>query len=69
MKVKIEGNNNLIRDIKTNAIVNTNYNAFLEAKQRKFNKKQQLDNINTLNNKVNDLENKINIILELLQNK
>jgi len=51
---KVEGHNNLYKN--GNVVVNTDYNAYLKAKERKKEKQ-----------KVNDLENRLNRIEELLE--
>lgn len=51
---KVEGHNNLYKN--GNVVVNTDYSAFLRAKERKKEKQ-----------KVNDLENRLNRIEELLE--
>jgi len=51
---RVEGHNNLYKD--GNVVVNTDYSAFLRAKERKKEKQ-----------KVNDLENRLNRIEELLE--
>jgi len=51
---RVEGHNNLYKD--GNIVVNTDYSAFLRAKERKKEKQ-----------KVNDLENRLNRIEELLE--
>ena len=51
---RVEGHDNLYKD--GNVVVNTDYSAFLRAKERKKEKQ-----------KVNDLENRLNRIDELLE--
>jgi len=51
---RVEGHDNLYKD--GNVVVNTDYSAFLRAKERKKEKQ-----------KVNDLENRLNRIEELLE--
>lgn len=61
-KVKIKGKDNLVRDLSTNAIINTNVDALNKAKlikQNKLNDKKRLD----------VLEDKMDRILKLLEEK
>lgn len=48
MKVKVSDNLNLVRDLNTNAILNTNYNDYknyLKIKQQKENENKRVDKI------------------------
>lgn len=56
----VEGHPHLVRDVQSNAIINTDnhaHNLYLNAK---MSKKRELNMMNTLENQVNDLKNDIN---------
>jgi len=57
---KVEGHSDLIRDLETNAVINTNktaYQDYLKMREKKLNEKQRLDK----------LENEVGEIKSLLQ--
>jgi hypothetical protein len=57
---KVEGHSDLIRDLETNAVINTNktaYQDYLKMREQKLNEKQRLDK----------LENEVGEIKSLLQ--
>lgn len=65
--IPVEGERNLARDIKTNAIVNTNeqeYNAYIARKNSTMKEK---DKIETLENQINEVKDDLNEIKCLLK--
>lgn len=67
MKVKVSDNLNLVRDLNTNAILNTNYNDYknyLKIKQQKENENKRVDKIES---DVMSIKKDIQDIKELLR--
>lgn len=65
---KVEGHSNLVRDEKTNAILNTNmndYNHYIRLKKIKEDNNKRVDN---LENDMNVIKNDLNEIKSLLVN-
>jgi hypothetical protein len=65
--IPVEGERNLVRDIKTNAIINTNeqeYNAYLARKNSTINERQRVEN---LENQINEVKGDLNEIKMLLR--
>ena len=65
--IPVEGERNVARDIKTNAIVNTNeqeYNAYIARKNSTMKEK---DKIETLENQINEVKDDLNEIKCLLK--
>lgn len=65
--VSVEGFSNLVRDKKTNAILNIDKRAIEEAKERKKIKQEKRMQENELKDKVNKLETDISEIKEAIQ--
>ena len=64
--LQVEGNSSLVRDISSNAIINTNesdYQTYLKNKEIMSSRVEQLQN---QNDKINKLENDINDIKTML---
>jgi hypothetical protein len=64
---KVEGHNDLIRDIKTNAIINTNMNEYENYKTLKKIKEQEKQRIECLENDVSEMKNDLSEIKNLLR--
>jgi hypothetical protein len=64
---KVEGHNDLIRDIKTNAIINTNMNEYENYKILKKIKEQEKQRMECLENDVSEMKNDLNEIKNLLR--
>jgi hypothetical protein len=64
----VDGYTNLIRDDKTNAILNTNYNEYENYKYLKSIKDKENARIENLENNLEDLKSDINEIKNLLRN-
>ena len=71
--VKVEGNDSLVRDMSTNAIINTNsieYNNYLKKVQYKESQKEQIErnsiDINTIKQELSEIKE---LLLLSLQNK
>ena len=65
--IPVEGERHLVRDIKTNAIINTNeqeYNAYLARKNLTTNEKKRVEN---LENQINEVKGDLNEIKMLLR--
>ena len=65
--IPVEGERNLARDIKTNAIVNTNeqeYNAYIARKNSTMKEKSKIE---TLENQINEVKDDLNEIKSLLK--
>jgi len=64
---KVEGHSNLVRDINTNAIVNTNINEYENYKSLKKIKDTEKERMESLENDVNEMKNDLNEIKNLLR--
>jgi len=63
---KVEGHSDLIRDLETNAVINTNktaYQDYLKIKEEKLKEKQRLDN---LENEVGEIKSLLYKLLDKL---
>ena len=63
---KVEGHSDLIRDLETNAVINTNktaYQDYLKMREQKLNEKQRLDN---LENEVGEIKSLLYKLLDKL---
>ena len=63
---KVEGHSDLIRDLKTNAVINTNktaYQDYLKMREEKLKEKQRLDN---LENEVGEIKSLLYKLLDKL---
>jgi polyhydroxyalkanoate synthesis regulator phasin len=69
--IPVEGERNLARDMRTNAIINTNeqeYNAYLARKNSATNEKQRIENLENQISEVKDDLNEIKMLLRRLSN-
>ena len=64
---KVEGHSNLVRDINTNAIINTNMNDYENYKSLKKIKEQERQKMECLENELNEIKNDMNEIKSLLR--
>ena len=73
MKIQVEGHNDLVRDEKSNAIVNTNKSAYLIAKTRADEAQRQRDEIRETTRELNSLKSEMheikNMLLKLVEDK
>tara|TARA_A100001515_G_scaffold114461_1_gene95911 strand:+ start:44 stop:265 length:222 start_codon:yes stop_codon:yes gene_type:complete len=73
MGIKVEGHNDLVRDEKSNAIVNTNKSAYLIAKKRADEAQRQRDEIRETTRELNSLKSEMheikNMLLKLVEDK
>ena len=73
MKIQVEGHNDLVRDKKSNAIVNTNKSAYLIAKKRADEAQRQRDEIRETTRELNSLKSEMheikNMLLKLVEDK
>ena len=63
--VKVENNQHLVRDMDTNAVLNTNISRL----QAHLRQRDRLNKIDDMEIKIDSLETKMDLILQLLQNK
>jgi len=68
MKVKVEGHENLLRDIKSNAIINTNISDFKLYMNRKKMREKDADEIRNACKEINNLKKELYEIKELIKN-
>lgn len=66
--IKVEGRNNLVRDIRSNAIINTDKRAYQTYKTLKKTKSSDKIRIDQIESDLSTLKNDIGEIKELLQN-
>jgi len=69
--IPVEGERNLSRDVRTNAILNTNeqeYNAYLARKNSLLNDKERIENLENQIGEVKDDLNEIKMLLRNLSN-
>lgn len=69
--IPVEGERNLARDTRTNAIINTNeheYNAYLARKNLVMSEKQRIEKLEDQINEVKDDLNEIKMLLRRLSN-
>ena len=66
--LKVEGYSNLVRDQKTNSIVNTNMNEYQEYVSRRNNKNEEEQKIQNLEQDLANMKDDINEIKSLLRN-
>jgi hypothetical protein len=73
MKIQVEGHSDLVRDEKSNAIVNTNKSAYLIAKKRAEEAQRQRDEIRETTRELNSLKSEMheikNMLLKLVEDK
>ena len=73
MRIQVEGHNDLVREEKSNAIVNTNKSAYLIAKKRAEEAQRQRDEIRETTRELNSLKSEMheikNMLLKLVEDK
>jgi len=73
MKIQVEGHKDLVRDERSNAIVNTNKSAYLIAKKRAEEAQRQRDEIRETTRELNSLKSEMheikNMLLKLVEDK
>lgn len=73
MKIQVEGHKDLVRDERSNAIVNTNKSAYLIAKKRAEEAQRQRDEIRETTRELNSLKSEMheikNMLLQLTKDK
>jgi len=65
--IKVEGHNDLVRDVNTHAIVNKNKNAYLMAKRRAEEAQRQRDEIRGATREINNLKCEMHEIKDMLK--
>lgn len=66
--VKVKDSQNLVRDLSTNAIINTDKNEYLKYIEEKNRKENDQNKIMNIENELNQLKNDIDEIKTLLRN-
>ena len=65
--LKVEGYNNLVRDTKTNAIINTDRSAYQMAKKRAADAQRQRDEIRSASREINNIKCEMHEIKSMLK--
>ena len=65
--LKVEGYNNLVRDTKTNAIINTDRSAYQMAKKRAADAQRQRDEIRNASREINNIKCEMHEIKDMLK--
>ena len=65
--VKVEGYNNLVRDTKSNAIINTDRSAYQMAKKRAADAQRQRDEIRNASREINNIKCEMHEIKSMLK--
>lgn len=65
--LKVEGHNHLIRDVQTNAIINTNKDGYKSYKSLKTAKEREKSRIDNIESDLTDLKSDLNEIKSLLR--
>ena len=65
--VKVEGYNNLVRDTKSNAIINTDRTAYQMAKKRAADAQRQRDEIRNASREINNIKCEMQEIKSMLK--
>ena len=65
--IKVEGHTHLIRDVNSNAIVNTNKSEYQLYLQRRKNREKQSDELRSAVKEINNLKNEIREIKNLIK--
>ena len=65
--LKVEGYNNLVRDTKTNAIINTDRSAYQMAKKRAADAQRQRDEIRNASRDINNIKCEMHEIKSMLK--
>ena len=63
--IKVEGHSNLARDPNNGAIININSSEMTQARIRKYNWKQQQNEIKNLRNELSDMKQLLNKMIEV----
>ena len=65
--IPVENSNDLVRDVKTNAVINTNRTTFENARKRARDAQRQRDEIRDASREINSLKNEIHEIKSMLK--
>ena len=65
--IKVEGYNNLVRDTKNNAIINTDRSAYQMAKKRAADAQRQRDEIRNASREINNIKCEMHEIKSMLK--
>ena len=65
--LKVEGHNDLVRDTKTNGIINTDRTAYQMAKKRAADAQRQRDEIRSATREINNLKCEMHEIKDMLK--
>jgi len=64
MEIKIEDSNDLVKDTKSGAVLNTNMSGYAAAKRRRLYKQQREDDINSIREELAELKGMLRSLLE-----
>ena len=64
MEIKIEDSNDLVKDTRSGAVLNTNLNAYTASKRRRLYKQQREDDINSIREELAELKGMLRSLLE-----
>jgi len=64
---RVEGHSNLIRDLNSNAIINTDSNELVQYNKMKQNKESQLKRLSNIESEMSELKSSIDEIKQLLR--
>ena len=64
MEIKVEENNDLVKDMRSGAVLNTNTNAYTASKRRSLYKQQREDDINSIREELAELKGMLRSLLE-----
>ena len=65
--IPVENSNDLVRDVKTNAVINNNRTTFENARKRARDAQRQRDEIRDASREINSLKNEIHEIKSMLK--
>ena len=64
MEIKIEENNDLVKDTRSGAVLNTNMNSYTASKRRKLYNQQRENDINSIREELAELKGMLRRLLE-----
>ena len=66
MEIKVEENNDLVKDTRSGAILNTNTNAYTAFKRRKLYNQQRENDINSMKEELSEIKMMMKTLMEKL---
>ena len=64
MEIKVKENNDLVKDTRSGAVLNTNTNAYTASKRRRLYNQQREDDINSIREELAELKGMLRSLLE-----